>query len=226
MTTTKLSSWDETKAKSAYHFDPTKIDARWDMAVGLGKFENVWANEIADIVKNSRPANWATRGYKGEGIEAPPEELEKEEADLERAGYDPKFTVSHLNWKIPQCLLDISDAFALEKTMNRIHVQMPGEMWNLHIDKLQKWNPEDPTKIIRIFIQLTDWKPGQFWEYGNFHHNRWAAGDCVTFDWQNIPHSTANAGYDPRVTLQITGNRTPATEEFLLKLKNTTSFKL
>ena len=66
----------------------------------------------------------------------------------------------------------------------------------------------------------------QFWEYGNFHHNQWRAGDVVTFDWQNIPHSTANAGHHPRVTFQITGVKTPDTDKFLAELKQTTSYSL
>lgn len=226
MTSKMLSSWDETKANSSYHFDKTKLDTKQDMIINLGKFKNVWANDINDIVKNSHAVSWASRGYTGKGIEGPPEELEKEENDLKRAGYDPKFTISHLNWSIPECLLAISDKFELEQPMNRIHVQMPGEVWNLHIDKLQKWCPDDYSRIMRIFIQLSDWEPGQFWEYGNFHYNRWAAGDCTTFDWQNTPHSTANAGHNPRVTLQITGNKTSATDLFLKKLKNTSAYIL
>ena len=77
--------------------------------------------------------------------------------------------------------------------VHRIHVQQPGEVWNLHIDKLNKWAPDTPEKILRVFVQLTDWRPGQFWEYGNFHWNQWRAGDISTFDWVNMPHCTANA---------------------------------
>jgi len=34
-----------------------------------------------------------------------------------------------------------------------------------------------------------------------------------------VPHATANAGHVPRATLQITGIKTPATDEFLNNLK-------
>jgi len=103
--------------------------------------------------------------------------------------------------------------------MYRIHVQQPGEVWNLHIDKLQKWNPDAWNNVLRVFVQLTDWQPGQFWEYGNYHWNQWRAGDVTTFDWLNTPHSTANAGYHPRVTFQLTGKITDKTREFLEVLK-------
>jgi hypothetical protein len=97
-------------------------------------------------------------------------------------------------------------------------VQIPGQVWNIHIDKLQKWCPEDPDRIVRIFIQLTDWQQGQFWNYGNYMYSGWSAGDVTTFDWQNVPHATANASYDPRVTLQLTGLVTDKTREFLRAL--------
>ena len=102
--------------------------------------------------------------------------------------------------------------------MERIHVQKPGQLWHRHIDKLYKWFPEDPGQVGRYFIQLTDWQPGQFWEYGNHHWTHWQAGDVSTFDWQNMPHSTANAGFHPRVTLQLTGIITDKTREFLAEL--------
>lgn len=213
------SSWDETKAKSKYHFDTDVIDPRWDAAIKLGSVDVTWTNDINDIIKYSRPATWANRGYKGEGVEVPPKDLEAEEYDIERAGADPKMIITHLNWKIPDSLQKLSDSFALEDCMNRIHVQMPGEVWNLHIDKLQKWNPDNPDSVARIFIQLTDWQPGQFWEFGNYHWNHWKAGDVITFDWQNLPHSTANAGHHPRLTFQITGVMTDKTKEYLATLR-------
>jgi hypothetical protein len=214
-----ISSWDQTKANSTYHFDSQQQDNKDDVLNYLGHIDaSIWAQDVDGIVANSRSATWGTRGYKGEGIEAPPEELASEEYDIERVGADPKMTITHLNWNMPASLQKISDQFGLLDCMNRIHVQRPGELWNLHIDKLQKWCPEDPSRIMRIMIQLTDWQPGQFWEYGNYHYNQWRAGDVTTFDWANIPHSTANAGHHSRVTLQITGLATEQTHKFLTEL--------
>jgi len=214
------SSWDETKAKSKYHFDTRKIDFRWDTVIYLGNINPTWNDDLGDIIKNSKPATWETRGYKGQGNDIPSTDLAAEEYDLKRVGADPKQAISHLNWSIPKSLQKVSDAFGLEDCMNRIHVQMPGEVWNLHIDKLQKWYPDDPSRVIRIMIQLTDWQPGQFWEFGNFHWNRWKAGEVTTFDWENVPHSTANAGHHPRVTFQITGIITDKTDQYLKFLIN------
>lgn len=212
------SNWEASRAKSNYHFDAKQIDPPASVMTYLGHIEPTWTNDLKHIVDFAQPATWATRGYKGEGISAPPEDLAQEEYDLTSNAMPRDLPISHLNWQIPESLQRLSDAFALEDCMDRIHVQQPGEVWNLHIDKLQKWAPDDPKRVMRIMIQLTDWQPGQFWEYGNYHYNQWRAGDVTTFDWANIPHATANAGFDHRVTLQLTGIRTAATLDYLAAL--------
>ena len=212
------SNWEISKQKSNYHFDSTRIDQSKDVMTYLGHIEPTWQADLTDVIATARPATWATRGYKGEGIEAPPEELEKEEYDLTSHGMSPDLPITHLNWRIPKSLQRISDSFGLEDCMDRIHVQQPGEVWNLHLDKLYKWAPDDPSRVMRIMIQLTDWQPGQFWEYGNYHYNQWRAGDVTTFDWANIPHATANAGFHPRVTFQLTGICTGQTMDLLAHL--------
>jgi hypothetical protein len=209
------SNWETLRAQSDYHFNSGRKDNPMDVVQYLGHVTPNWEADLPGIIANAKPATWATRGYKGEGIEAPPDELAAEEYDMSRVGIPTDMLITHLNWQIPNSLQKLSDSFGLENCMNRIHVQLPGELWNLHIDKLYKWAPEDPDSVMRIMIQLTDWQPGQFWEYGNYHHNQWRAGEITTFDWQNIPHCTANAGYDPRVTFQLTGIRTEKTEQFI-----------
>jgi hypothetical protein len=212
------SNWETAQARSTYHFDPEQKDNPRAVMTALGHITPTWQADLASIVSNAKPATWATRGYKGEGIEAPAEDLAAEEYDLTSHGMSRDLPITHLNWRIPESLQRISDNFGLKDCMARIHVQQPGEVWNLHIDKLQKWAPDAPESVIRIMIQLTDWQPGQFWEYGNYHWNQWSAGDVSTFDWANIPHSTANAGHHPRVTLQLTGIRTKQTDDHLLTL--------
>jgi hypothetical protein len=212
------SSWEISRAQSTYHFDSKIHDQPEDVVRYLGHIEPTWLADLADIVAHAEPATWATRGYKGQGLAAPTEELKSELFDLTRHGMSEDLPITHLNWRIPESLQRVSDAFALDSCMNRIHVQQPGELWNRHIDKLAKWAPDHPDAVMRIMIQLTDWQPGQFWEYGNYHYNHWRAGDVTTFDWPNIPHCTANAGHHPRVTFQITGIRTAATMDYLALL--------
>lgn len=209
------SNWETNKANSDYHFNNKVKDHPSAVMKKIGSIFPNWTDDLPEIIANAKPATWATRGYKGEGVEAPSEDLAAEHYDMTNAGMDTEMQITHLNWKLPPSLQELSDGFGLADCMNRIHVQMPGEVWNLHIDKLYKWAPDNPDSIMRVFVQLTDWQPGQFWEFGNYHWNQWDAGDVITFDWKDIPHCTANAGFHPRVTFQMTGIRTEKTEKFL-----------
>lgn len=218
------SSWDETKKRSQYHFDPKTIDPTYDTVTYLGSFSPVWSNELEKIIADSKAVTWRTRGNPDKL--RPESELAAEDYDLERFGYGADYAVSNINWEIPQVLQRVSQRFALDDAMVRIHVQQPGQVWNLHLDKLEKWNPNNPSSIARFMIQLTDWQPGHYWSYGNYQHSGWSAGDVTTFDWQNVPHSTANAGHTPRVTLQVTGIVTDQTRNFLRELRARSPYPL
>lgn len=223
--TKPLSSWEITVEKSRYHFDTAKMDPLFDSVTYLGNFVPCWQSELDSIIIESREATWRTRGNdftKGR----PQSELEAEEYDLERAGYGKDYKISNLSYKLSPLIDRISNLFGLADNIPRLHVQMPGQVWNLHIDKLEKWNPEDPSQITRIFIALTDWEQGQFWNYGNYMYSGWKAGDITTFDWINVPHATANASFSPRVTLQLTGLITPVTTDFLRILRSKSPYQV
>lgn len=211
------SSWEITKQKSNYHFDNFKVDPTMDRVIFLGNISPFWSSELDDIMKLAEPKTWRTRG---QGADRPDKEYDQEDHDLEQFGYGTDFVVSDLTWDVPETFNQVLLWLGMDNAKMRLHVQRPGQMWNLHIDKLDKWNPADPSKVMRIMIALNDWEPGHFFSYGNYMHSGWHAGDATTFDWQNLPHSTANAGHGPRITLQITGIRTAKTEEFLEQLKN------
>jgi len=213
------SSWEETKKRSKYHFDTDLIDPRWDCVQQLGHIENTWTTALQDAIEQSYPVTWRTRGQPDRARAG--EEYDAEEYDLEKIGMGKDFIVTNINYDVPKVFNNIADKFALEDTMVRVHVQLPGQVWNLHLDKLEKWMPTDPSKVSRFFIQLTDWQPGHFWSYGNYMWSGWKAGNASTFDWINVPHSTANAGHVPRATLQITGVKTKKTDEFLQELSLT-----
>ena len=118
------SSWEETVASSNYHFDNTIADLP-NIINYLGRIESTWDNDLASIIENSKQATWATRGYKGEGIPNPTEDLLAEEYDIERIGADPKMVITNLNWDIPDSLHQIALKFGLLDCMERIHVQWP-----------------------------------------------------------------------------------------------------
>lgn len=213
------SNWEITRQRSQYHFDTTQIDSRWDTVVPVGSIAPCWQDELQAAIDTSHPVTWRTRGRDNDPLKRRSEEYDQEDYDLEQQGYGRDHVVTNLNYNVPAVFQHIADQFGLEKCMTRIHVQHPGQTWNLHIDKLEKWMPEDPSQVVRYFIQLTDWQPGHFWSFGNYSWSGWRAGEVVTFDWYNVPHATANAGHVPRVTLQLTGIKTTKTTEFLNTLK-------
>lgn len=199
------SAWEITKERSQYHFDTSIMDPRWDTVTLVKQFANTWQSELQAAVDASKPVTWRTRGKPNDSLQRKSEEYDQEEYDLERIGMAKEYVVTNLNYELTPELQRIADSFGLDNAMARLHVQWPGQVWNLHLDKLEKWMPADPSRVERYFVQLTDWEPGHYWSFGNFVWQNWRAGDAVTFDWLNVPHSTANAGHSPRVTLQVTG---------------------
>jgi hypothetical protein len=214
------SNWELTKQRSQYHFDTQRWNPKWDRVERLGHIQPNWTEELAQAIETSKSVTWRTRGKPDDAKVRSSEEHDREEYDLESYGMSKDYVVSNLNYELAPVFQQIADQFALDSSMARIHVQHPGQVWNLHLDKLEKWMPQDPSQVVRYFVQLTDWQPGHFWSFGNYMWSRWTAGSVTTFDWMNVPHSTANAGHVPRATLQITGVITPDTIKFLETLSS------
>lgn len=220
------SSWQTTKNRSLYHFDNSIVDPRWDTVQQLGQIECSWSQQLLEAIDQSHAVTWRTRGRDSDPLSRSAEEYDQEEYDLEQQGYGRNHVVSNLTYNLAPVFEDLVRQFALDQTMARIHVQHPGQVWNLHLDKLEKWMPTNPQLVVRYFVQLTDWQQGHFWSYGNFVYQGWKAGDVTTFDWLNVPHATANAGHVARATLQITGIKTAHTEIFLNSLKSRTESRV
>ena len=221
--TEKHGSWELTKQRSSYHFDNFRLDPNQDKVTSLGNILPFWRNELDTIEELARPKTWRTRG---QGADRPSEEYDQEDYDLEQFGYGKNYVVGDLSWDVPETFDRISLWFGMDNCKMRLHVQRPGQVWNLHLDKLEKWHPADPSRVMRVMIALTDYEPGHFFSYGNYIHTGWRAGDVHTFDWQNIPHSTANAGHGPRITLQMTGVVTDKTRDFLQQLRSRSPFQI
>ena len=216
------SAWELTKQRSNYHFDNFRFDPDQDRVTFLGNIDPFWKEELATIPDLVQPKTWRTRG---KGADRTAAEYDQEEYDLEQFGYGKDYVVGDLTWDVPKVFDRLLVWFGMDNAQMRLHVQRPGQVWNLHLDKLEKWNPEDPSKVMRVMIALTDYEPGHFFSYGNHIHTGWRAGDVHTFDWQNIPHSTANAGHGPRITLQMTGVVTDTTRDFLRRLRSKSPYQ-
>lgn len=216
------SSWEVTKEKSKYHFNPEIMDDRWDTIIPLGRFDFDWKDDLKTVTDTATPSTWETVRYwrtkTSTGQISDIRNTDYEENDIKRAGGDPNLILTNMEHDIPLQFQRMIDEIGLENSYNRIHVQWTGQVFNRHIDKLHRYCPENPDRVMRIVVMLTDWEPGHFYQYGNYTYQGWKSGDIHTFDWQNVPHCTANAGLSPRVSLVTTGVVGKKTVEFL---KNT-----
>jgi len=210
-----ISNWETQKAKSAYHFDTKVIDPRWDTVIGIGRVVGDWQDEIDQVLETAKPVTWRTRPKTGQ----PNPVIDAEEYDLINAGAAVDIKIANFEYNLTPKFKAICDMIGLENREDRVHVQWTGQVFSLHIDRIEKFNPTDPDKVMRIMINLTDWEPGHFMQYGNFNHTRWRSGDIYTFDWRHVPHSSANASLRPRISLLTTGTVGAKTREFLHQAK-------
>jgi hypothetical protein len=223
------SNWEWTKARSNYHFDKWREDQENEWFRVLGRFEGDWSQDLAEAEAELKPITWRTRKFFGSKSDATSPMIEQEENDLLKAGATPdlELTDVHDNPAKFMSFARMIRFLQLETGYKaRIHWQRTGQMFNTHIDKLYDVNPDDPSKVVRITIMLTDWEPGQFYMYGNRIYDRWRAGDMHIFDWPNTPHATANASHHPRPTLQITGTSSESTRMWLKFANKDNRYKL
>jgi hypothetical protein len=117
-----------------------------------------------------------------------------------------------------QPFFKMGEALGIEVHQMRLHAQLLGQVTPMHIDQNMRYarpqwrkvwkdggGDKDPLKLRRILIMLNDWEYGHAWQFGNTMYSGYSSGEAVCYDWCNMPHGTANFGYRPRFTLQITG---------------------
>lgn len=92
----------------------------------------------------------------------------------------------------------------------KMHVQHPGQMFPLHLDRPQHNDFQVNVSSLqqtpshqRYLIFIEDQKPGQLFQmdYDLLH---WRAGDVFTWNARNTMHGSANVGYWSRFMLMIT----------------------
>ena len=158
-------------------------------------------------------------------------DIESEEYDLVRSGADADLVLTNLEYDLLPVFQRMTDALGLvsvdkKELQTRVHIQQPGQVWNLHIDKLEKFNKADPHSVYRFMIMLNDWEPGHFYCFDNNMHTNWKAGDVYSVDWHNSSYASANAGTSNRIILQLTGLLSEEYNEFLARLKRFDKYTL
>jgi len=223
------SRWEFTKNRSRWHFDTKKPpETGVDSYTHVCRFEGNFSDAIAEILPLTTPRNWSTRKNqintdKKEQIYS----AKQEEFDLIKAGADPKKEIFH---RAPAndipIFSKIGDWLGMDKTIINFHNQTTGQLMHTHIDVFSN-RPErnnsfevsdmdlHPETMRTFIVMLADWQLGQIFQIGNANFTQWRAGDCITWEWFDMPHSTANMGWWDRPMLQITGYVTDKTRDVM-----------
>jgi hypothetical protein len=227
---TSLFEWS--KSMSNYHFtdasDLNSLDSDLPSVIPITNFN---ISDIPDIDR-TKPATFARRSKNRKS-----RNNEMEEADFRRWGYDIDGGYAIVNRRtrpeLPSTLQSIVDKFGMKNLNIKFDVQKPGQCFYWHLDafgghlsrqkdqEFSRGNFEkhsdadfDQRKMMRIVIFLDDQKVGQHWQHGNLII-KWKKGDCISWPWKDVPHGTANYGHDLRPTLNVTGEVTEKTYDFL-----------
>ena len=205
------SNWQRGVEQSDFHFEWDRNEMAGHDYKWLATFQGDWTQELGQIKQDAKPKTWASRGKQ---YHPDHPDLEAEQNDLIKAGMDTEQVIFRKVFEFEGIWKTMIDELGLEDSKGAFHIQYPGELLNLHIDKQYEMN-DDPSKVARFFIFLEDWKPGQFMQMGT-SMVKWRKGDLMWFDWPNMPHASANAGWEPRCLIQITGTMSRKSEELFL----------
>lgn len=219
------SRWEFTRQRSKWHFNTRKPpEPGADSFYRICRFDADFAEAIATCKGRSKPFTW----WIGDNQDLPPETLTGYDdpgnaRDLVNAGADPHAVAYQ------QAPLFNRDEIPLFSMMARylglkvydlrFQNQPPGSMAHTHIDKLVGYDNSDPDldryETRRFAVMLADWEMGQVFQIGNGNFSQWRAGDCITWEGKDTPHSTANMGWGERPMLRITGYATAETHRIM-----------
>ena len=232
----KFSRWETTKNNSTWHFDPSKEPVPGaDSYTYVGNFAADFSSVIAKYDAQTKSDDWSNRTIRPMVIKdnSPQSQISPEQADLIRAGADKDGeTYNRADASTDQLFAQIAQTLGMTMNMIKYHNQHTGQYAVTHIDDYfppgssrLRWlqrhcgiEPTDPDRDItirRFAVMLADWQLGQVFQVGNATWSNWRAGDCITWDWYNIPHATANIGWRPRPMLQLTGEETEVTRSIV-----------
>jgi hypothetical protein len=223
------SRWDFMRTQSKWHFDTMRPpEPGRDSYTNVCRFLADWTDAIAECKPLTRSSTWGDRNnWNPKVAEEGLYSATAEEHDLIRAGADPKMQIyERAKADEVEIFQKVSDWLGMEKSMIKFHNQRTGQILVEHIDNFaareERENSfkvididKDPEIMRRFAIMLDDWKLGQVFQLGNANFHQWRKGDCITWEWKDIPHATCNMGWWDRPMLQITGYVTDRTREVL-----------
>ena len=235
------SRWDYEKsrglARGAYHYDNKVKDNIEDVLYFHGNVDmdyGYFINHYGDNALNNA-VHWANRNQSVGGNYG----IDQEVYDIVRAGGDPEGKIyGRANmFTDPKATKLAESLFGIYDYELKLHSQVCGQLLHMHMDnfaaRLDRKNSfeemdydVDPQKVHRFVVFLNDWSLGQLWMQGTATFTHWRAGDIISWAWQDIPHATANLGWDTRYILQFTGRTTDRTWEFIKNTNRNSQHKL
>ena len=215
------SRWQKTKAKSKWHFDDVYKNEKQFFEVCT--FKGEWVDSIKNCAAKAEDNTWLEKVGGGMVCQYGDEEAKYCAADygavndIKKAGGDPDVKMyARAKADDEEPFKKITEHFGLAQCNTWFQTQKSGQMAHLHIDQLGKAGREqgDKKNFRRFIVMLDDWQPGQTFLFGN-QYWIWKKGQCVTWNYKDIPHGTANFSYQDRPMLQITGLETEKTKEII-----------
>ena len=174
----------------------------------LGCFKGDWQDEIQAIISSKVAHQKFSDNW----------ERDEDQKGIADAGGNPDMVVYRglSDFSDYPSLSKMKEFFKMDPCKAKLHLQYTGESLPVHVDAGYGYVSDfDKKDITRIMIMLQDWEPGQFIFYGEQIYYKWKAGDIYNFDWQNLPHGSANASLRPRPMLVVTGIMTKHTKKIL-----------
>ena len=228
------SRWQFTRNRSTWHFDTTRPPSVGeDSYVRVGRFDVDFGDLVDNCISRAVPTSWGRRvrflsTYKGTSKGNRMYSADAEENDLLRAGANPHHEIFNRAHVVGIPLFNrMYETVGLTNTDGVLfHNQTCGQVFHLHIDNFAGLGPRensfkridmdrDPKIARRFLVMLDDWKYGQVYMFGNTVWHQWRRGDCITWDWINMPYFGVNAGWDNLPVLQLTGYVTKRTHEIM-----------
>lgn len=212
----KQTRWEKLKNRSDWHFDNLKpAEQGKDSFTHICRFIADWSDVIAEYDPKAWPSYYNN-----------PKQITKESTiNSATTNLESFYGISNVKNDL---FNKVAEWLGIELDTVKIsyHNQKTGQMCVEHFDNFLMFRtdnkdndldskPSNPESMRRFAIMLSDWQLGQVFMLGNGLFHQWRAGDCITWEWQDIPHATCNMGWEDRPMLQITGYTTDRTKKVL-----------
>jgi hypothetical protein len=180
-----MDRWEVTKNNSTYHWDPTVDDS--DKVKIITNVYADWKDEMELAIQKQTPF------ISKQGA-----------ADIEQHIPDSAhlYDVYLLDPVAFPVLGAIGERLGFSEYRTHIQTQTTAMNAPLHIDSVNH------TDTKRVIVFLQDWYWGQILQFGNTVLHNWKAGDVLSFEFADTPHSTANLSPYSRTIAKITGDAT------------------